>query len=100
MRGRTNSGQLDASGIRPLNSAKGLQREAYKAWFVGLTFNTVAGLYTLWKLKERQQKIDLKEGEGVVENKKITRYASRQFGLMKWLICLQRAERNELAAHL
>ena len=40
---------------------------------MGLTFNTVAGLYTLWKLREREQRIDMKEGEGVVESKKITR---------------------------
>ena len=41
---------------------------------MGLTFNTVAGFYTLWKLKERESKIDRKEGEGVVESKKIMKY--------------------------
>ncbi|KAL9127549.1 MAG: hypothetical protein Q9217_003591 [Psora testacea] len=64
---------LDASGIRPLASVKNLQREAYRAWFAGLTFNTVAGLYTLWQLRQREQGIDKKDGEGVVESKKIVK---------------------------
>ncbi|MCJ1477763.1 Peroxisomal membrane protein PMP27 [Lambiella insularis] len=64
---------LDAAGIQPIASVKRLQREAYKAWFVGLMFNAVAGLYTLWQLRQREQSIDKKEGEGVVESKKIQR---------------------------
>ncbi|MCJ1242047.1 Peroxisomal membrane protein PMP27 [Varicellaria rhodocarpa] len=64
---------LDVSGIRPLASAKRLQREAYKAWLTGLTFNVVAGFYTLWQLRQREQKIDKKDGEGVVESKKLQR---------------------------
>ena len=64
-------GQLDSSGIRPLESAKRLQKEAYRAWFTGLLFNTIAGFYTLWRLKQREQGIDKNEGEGVVESKKI-----------------------------
>ncbi|KAG8532926.1 uncharacterized protein KY384_002804 [Bacidia gigantensis] len=64
---------LDATGIRPMESAKRLQREAYKAWFAGLMFNTIAGFYTLWRLKERESKIDKNEGEGVVEGKKIVK---------------------------
>lgn len=55
-------------------SAKRLQQEAYRAWFVGLTFNAVAGLYTLWQLRQKEQGIDKKDGEGVVESKKIIRY--------------------------
>ena len=65
--------QLDAAGIRPLASAKRLQQEAYKAWMAGLTCNAVAGLYTLWQLRQREQRIDKNEGEGVVESKKIIR---------------------------
>ncbi|MCJ1392869.1 Peroxisomal membrane protein PMP27 [Xylographa bjoerkii] len=64
---------LDAAGIRPMASAKRLQREAYKAWFTGLMFNTISGLYTLWQLRQREQSIDKKDGEGVVESKKIQR---------------------------
>jgi len=65
--------QLDATGIRPIASVKRLQREAYKAWFTGLTFNAVAGLYTLWQLRQREQGIDKSDGEGVVESKKLAR---------------------------
>lgn len=55
-------------------SAKRLQLEAYRAWFVGLTFNVVAGAYTLWQLRRREQTLDKNEGEGVVESKKIIKY--------------------------
>ena len=65
--------QLDAAGIRPLASAKRLQQEAYKAWMAGLTCNAIAGLYTLWQLRQKEQRIDKNEGEGVVESKKILR---------------------------
>lgn len=60
-------------GIRPLNSAKRLQREAYKAWLTGLMFNAVAGLYTLFQLRQRELGLDRKEGEGMVETKKVQR---------------------------
>ena len=66
--------QLDTAGIRPLASAKRLQQEAYKAWFIGLTFNTVAGLYTLFQLRQRELSINKKDGEGVVESKKVAKY--------------------------
>ncbi|MCJ1348825.1 Peroxisomal membrane protein PMP27 [Peltigera leucophlebia] len=64
---------LDTAGIRRSESAKSLQREASRAWLVGLTFNVVAGIYTLWQLNQREQDIDKAEGEGVVEGKKIQR---------------------------
>ncbi|KAI9682378.1 MAG: Peroxisomal membrane protein PMP27 [Caeruleum heppii] len=64
---------LDAAGIRPTASAKRLQREAYKAWLTGLIFNAVSGVYTLYQLKQRAEVIDRKEGEGVVESKKLER---------------------------
>lgn len=63
--------QLDAVGIRPSNAAKRLQREAYKAWLTGILFNTVLGIYTLYRLHRRQQRLDRKEGEGAVEMKKL-----------------------------
>lgn len=65
--------KLDSSGIRPMESAKRLQREAYRAWFFGLTFSTISGFYALWKLRLREQSIDKNEGESVVEGKKILR---------------------------
>lgn len=78
MSGTNRMMQLDTAGIRPMASAKRLQQEAYRAWFVGLVFNTVAGVYTLWQLRQREQNIDRKEGEGVVESKKIIRYGHIQ----------------------
>ena len=63
--------QVDAAGIRPIASAKRLQKEAYRAWFTGLMCSAAAGLYTLYRLREREQRIDKKDGEGVVESKKI-----------------------------
>jgi len=64
---------LDAAGIKPMSNAKRLQREAYRAWFVGLACNTIAGLYTLWQLRQREQSIDKKDGESLVESKKLQR---------------------------
>ncbi len=37
-------------------------------------FNTIAGLYTLWRIRQREQNIDKNEGEGVVESKKLVKY--------------------------
>jgi len=64
---------LDAAGIRPSDSAKRLQREAYKAWFLGILFNAAAGIYTLYQIRKRTQSIDKKEGEGVVAAKELER---------------------------
>lgn len=54
-------------------NAKKLQKEAYRAWMVGLLFNAVGGAYTLFHLKQRENRIDKKDGEGVVEHKKLQR---------------------------
>jgi peroxin-11B len=62
---------LDAAGIRPNPGAKNLSKQAQKAWFTGLSFSVISGLYTLWKLREREAKLDKKDGESVVEGKKI-----------------------------
>jgi peroxin-11B len=50
-----------------------MQREAYRAWFAGILCNAVAGFYTLYRLRQREQILDKKDGEGVVESKKISR---------------------------
>lgn len=52
-------------------SAKRLQQEAYRSWFAGLSFNVIAGLYTLWQIRQKEQSIDKNDGEGVVESKKL-----------------------------
>ncbi|KAL8937883.1 MAG: hypothetical protein Q9211_003460 [Gyalolechia sp. 1 TL-2023] len=64
---------VDSAGIWKLESAKRLQKEAYRAWFVGLMFNAVAGIYTLWGLRQRELEVNKGDGEGVVESKKIQR---------------------------
>ena len=40
----------------------------------GLASNILAGVYKLYNLRLRRQTVDKKEGEGVVESKKIERY--------------------------
>lgn len=62
---------LDAMGARPWAGAKRAQKEAYRFWAMGLLSSVVAQLYTLYRLREREAKVDLKEGEGVVESKRI-----------------------------
>ena len=39
----------------------------------GLIFNAIAGCYSLWQLRQREERINKKEGEGVVEGKKLER---------------------------
>lgn len=65
---------IDVIGIRKLSSAKRVQESAYRSWAAGLIFSTVAGVYTLVRLREKEKTIDRKEGEGVVEAKKIEKY--------------------------
>ncbi|KAI1106558.1 peroxisomal biogenesis factor 11 [Jackrogersella minutella] len=62
---------LDALGVRRWEGAKRAQREAYRFWAVGLLCSLVAQSYILYKLREREAKVDKKEGEGVVESKRI-----------------------------
>ncbi|OIW24453.1 peroxisomal biogenesis factor 11 [Coniochaeta ligniaria NRRL 30616] len=70
---------LDAAGVRKSESAKKFQREAYRFWAWGLMCSVVAQTYTLYRLREREARVDKKEGEGVVESKRIVleRAASR-----------------------
>ncbi|KAI1805346.1 peroxisomal biogenesis factor 11 [Daldinia bambusicola] len=62
---------LDALGARRWGAAKRLQKEAYRFWALGLLCSVVAQTYTLYRLREREAKVDKKEGEGVVESKRI-----------------------------
>lgn len=68
--------KLDAAGIRPSTTAERLQREAFRAWMIGLIFSGVSDVYTLWQLRQRERRINKKDGQGVVESKKIERYDS------------------------
>ncbi|KAK0617063.1 peroxisomal biogenesis factor 11 [Immersiella caudata] len=62
---------LDATGIKKSPSAKKFQTEAYRFWAMGLACSVVAQAYTLWQLRQREARVDRKEGEGVVESKRI-----------------------------
>ncbi|KAJ4192561.1 Hypothetical protein NCS54_00302400 [Fusarium falciforme] len=62
----------DAVGFRKWDHAKRFQKEAYRFWAIGIMFSIVGQLYTLRQLSVRASKVDLKEGEGVVESKTIS----------------------------
>jgi len=64
---------LDAAGIKKSVQAKDLQRQAYKAWLVGLLASAASGIYSNYILTQRAKTIDEKDGEGKVEAKKIER---------------------------
>ncbi|OJJ86009.1 PEX11 family protein [Aspergillus glaucus CBS 516.65] len=69
-------GVVDTMGIKKLSYAKKLQENAYRCWMVGLIFSSVSSLYSLWRLQEKEKTVDRKEGEGVVEAKKIEKERS------------------------
>ncbi|CAG8106881.1 unnamed protein product [Penicillium salamii] len=82
---------IDVIGIRKLASAKRLQESAYRSWAAGLIFSAVAGVYTLVRLQEKEKTIDRKEGEGVVEAKKIEKYAHAHGpGPVEWMLIVSR----------
>lgn len=62
---------LDTLGVRKWEGAKRAQKEAFRFWAIGLLFSVVGQTYTLYRLREREAKVDKKEGEGVVEAKRI-----------------------------
>ncbi|KAG5928746.1 hypothetical protein E4U42_008073, partial [Claviceps africana] len=69
----------DAAGIRKWQGAKTSQAYAYRFWAAGLVCSIAAQLYTQYRLRQREARIDRKDGEGVVESKRIAfeRAASR-----------------------
>jgi peroxin-11B len=67
---------LDALGVKKSAQAKSLQREAYRFWAMGLLCSLVVQMYSLYRLNQREAKVDKKEGEGVVESKRIAMYVS------------------------
>lgn len=66
---------LDAAGIKKSAAAKRFQAQAYRAWLVGLLASTLAGIYSHYRLTQRAQAINEKDGEGKVEAKKLEKYA-------------------------
>lgn len=63
----------DALGIRKSPATKRLSQEAYRFWAMGIICSIVAQFYTLYQLNDRETKVDRKEGEGVVESKRIAK---------------------------
>ncbi|CAH0056433.1 unnamed protein product [Clonostachys solani] len=70
---------LDAAAIRKWEGAKRAQTNAYRCWAFGILFSIAGQLYTQYRLNQREAKVDKKDGEGVVESKRIAieRAASR-----------------------
>lgn len=68
--------QLDALNIRKFSGSKRLLREAYRFWFTGLTCSILSSLYSLYALSERASAISEKDGESVVEKKKVAKEAN------------------------
>lgn len=61
----------DVLGIRKNPNVKALTTNASRAWAVGIIFSLVAQTYTLYRLRQREAQLDRKDGEGVVESKRI-----------------------------
>jgi peroxin-11B len=70
---------LDTLGIRKWDGAKAASREAYRFWAMGLLCSVIAQTYTLYVLRQREAVVDKKEGEGVVESKRIAMYVIAPF---------------------
>lgn len=70
-----NAAVLDSAGIHKFSSAKRLVREATRAWFTGLAFSILSGVYSLYNLQNRQSAISSSsvssEPEKVVEVRKV-----------------------------
>ncbi|KAH5423793.1 hypothetical protein HBI32_084440 [Parastagonospora nodorum] len=65
---------LDATGIRKFSTAPRIGREAYKAWFTGLSFSIASGLYSYYNLNLRQKSVgQSSDPEKVVETKKVAK---------------------------
>ncbi|KAJ9293937.1 hypothetical protein DTO271G3_7313 [Paecilomyces variotii] len=62
---------IHALGIKKLQNPKKMQENAYRAWLASLVFSVISGVYSLWKLHQREKLVDRTEGEGAVELKKI-----------------------------
>ncbi|KAF9697809.1 hypothetical protein EKO04_004527 [Ascochyta lentis] len=63
---------LDAAGIRKSVHGARLLREANRAWFAGLSFSLVQGLYALYGLQGRSKLVAASsDPEKVVEQKKV-----------------------------
>ena len=65
----------DHAGIRKFEGAARLQKEAYRAWFVGISCNVIAGVYSLYQLQMAARKQQgSQDAEKAVEAKKLEKY--------------------------
>ena len=62
---------MDVLGARKSPATARIQREAYRSWLIGLSFNSVAGLYTLYQLRLRSLTLNKEDAEKAVESKKL-----------------------------
>ncbi|KAF1850086.1 peroxisomal biogenesis factor 11 [Cucurbitaria berberidis CBS 394.84] len=63
---------LDATSIRKFSTSARLVREGYRAWFTGISFSIVSGLYSYYGLSLRSRAIkSSSDPEKVVEKKKV-----------------------------
>lgn len=66
---------IDQTGIYKLKQGARLQREAYRAWFVGLVCNIAASGYTLWNMREVTRTQGASgDAEKVVGQKRLQKY--------------------------
>ena len=62
-----------------------------------MVFNTIAGVYTLWQIRQREQSIDKNEGKGVVESKKLLKYVAEMEATtieIVTILCRERTSTN------
>lgn len=64
---------LGVSSLANRSLAARLKRDSMRLWTAGLLFSVAAQAYTLRRLQAREAHIDRKDGEGVVESKRIAK---------------------------
>lgn len=75
----------DNAGIRKFEGAARLQKEGYRAWFVGISCNIIAGVYSLYHLQmaaRKQKEAGQQDAEKAVEAKKLEKYVMRIDGVL------------------
>lgn len=77
---------LDAMGVRKNEAAKRLQATAYRFWFTGLVASALAGVYSLYQLRQRTKQIDEKDPDGKIEKTKVARSVIRNMCTIIMLI--------------
>lgn len=78
---------IDVIGVRKLANTKILQKSGYRAWMAGLTCSIGAGIYSLWKLQQKEKTLDLKVGKGAIEAKRIHRFVRSEINFIVRLSC-------------